>query len=548
MSDLLTGFAAALEPGNLLFIVAGTALGIFAGAMPGLSSTVGLAIVLPITFALDPAPALLMMVALYMAAEYGGSITAIAIGVPGSSPALATVLDGYPMSRQGQAGRALGISLFSSVSGGLLGAAFLILALGPLVRAALAFGPVEYFALGVFGLSIVSNLVGTSPVRGVISALLGLLLFVVGLDVLTGAPRLTFGTTALMDGIGLVPVLIGFFAVAEAFRFLGASGSLPASGFISGRLPRLSELVGLWPSILRGSAIGGVIGAIPGAGATIASLIAWSEERRFSKRPESFGHGAPEGIAAPESANNACVGAALIPLLALGIPGSASTAVLLGGLAVHGIAPGPLLLDEHADLVYALYAGLMLAVASMLAIGLLGIPIWTRVVRLRTSTLMPLVIGISLVGTFALRGNPNDAWMALGTGVLGFVMMRLEVPLVPAILGLVLGPMIETNYRRALTLSGGNHITFLTSPISLVLLSLALVSFAMPALRRRLARSRADGPTPTGEGAARPDAGVTPAGTDAPRSTTARTSRAGRRTPPSTPPAEAPRETTEDTR
>lgn len=492
MTPLLEGLATAFQPANLAVLLAGSVLGVFAGAAPGLSSTVGLALVLPVTFALDPAPALLMMISIYMAAEYGGSITAIAIGVPGSSPALATTFDGYALTRRGEAGRAFGISLFASMSGGLLGTLLLVALLGPLSRAALAFGPAEYFGLGVFGLTVVANLVGHDPLRGLASALFGLLAFVVGLDVLTGAPRLTLGVPALMDGLGLVPMLIGFFAIAEALNAVAvgkkpraASGARLDGARLDSTLPGLRELLRLWPSILRGSAIGGLIGAIPGAGATIASLVAWNEERRLSRTPERFGAGEPAGIAAPEAANNACVGAAMIPLLALGVPGSASAAVLLGGLTVQGVTPGPLLLTEGAALVHALYAGFLVAVAFMLVVGRLGIPLWVRVVRLRPSILMPLVVAVSLTGAFALRGNLADAWSALFFGAVGSVMLRRGYPLAPAVLGLILGPMVETNYRRALTLSSGSHSVFLESPIALILLALAALSFAAPALRAR---------------------------------------------------------------
>lgn len=486
MALLLEGLAIALQPLNLGVLLAGSVLGVFAGAVPGLSSTVGLALVLPVTFALEPAPALLMMISIYMAAEYGGSITAIAIGVPGSSPALATTFDGYAMTRRGEAGRALGISLFASMSGGVLGTLLLVAALGPLSRAAIAFGPAEYFGLGVFGLAIVANLVGKDPLKGIISALIGLVAFVVGLDVLTGAPRLTLGTTTLMDGLGLVPMLIGFFAIAEALHAVaGRRQPIAAAAGMRAALPGLRELLGLWRSILRGSAIGGIIGAVPGAGATIASIVAWNEERRASRTPERFGAGEPAGIAAPEAANNACVGAAMIPLLALGVPGSASAAVLLGGLTVQGVAPGPLLMTERASLIYALYAGFIVAVVFMLAVGRLGIPLWVRVVSLRPQILMPLVVGISLIGAFVLRGNLADAWFALFFGLVGFAMLRRGYPLAPAVLGLILGPMVETNYRRALALSSGSHTVFLESPISLVLLVLAVVSFAAPALRGR---------------------------------------------------------------
>lgn len=489
--DFLIGLQTALSPGNLLAILAGTAIGVFAGAVPGLSSTVGLALVLPVTFALEPVPALLMMTALYMAAEYGGSITAIAIGVPGSSPALATTFDGYPMTRRGEASRAFGVSLFASMSGGALGALLLVAALGPLSRAALAFGPAEFFGLGAFGLAIVANLVGRDPVRGVVSAALGMLAFVVGLDVLTGAPRLTFGAAPLLDGLGLVPMLIGFFAIAEAFRsILGGEGTRSRAADLAGAMPPLRELARLWPSILRGSAIGGVIGAIPGAGATIASIVAWNEERRASKTPERFGTGEPAGIAAPEAANNACVGAAMIPLLALGVPGSASTAVLLGALTVKGVAPGPLLMAEQSALVHAIYAGFLIAVVLMAVAGRLGIPLWVRVANLRPSLLMPMVVALSLIGAFALRGNLGDAWAALFFGGVGFVLLRAGYPLAPAVLGLILGPMIETNYRRALSLSGGSHAVFLESPIALALLLLAGLSFGAPLLRRRLSGRR----------------------------------------------------------
>ena len=297
-------------------------------------------------------------------------------------------------------------------------------------------------------MAIVANLVGKDPLKGIISALIGLVAFLVGLDVLTGAPRLTLGSTALMDGLGLVPMLIGFFAIAEALDTVaGRRSRVETTTGMRAALPRFGELFRLWRPILRGSAIGGVIGAIPGAGATIASIVAWNEERRVSRTPERFGTGEPAGIAAPEAANNACVGAAMIPLLALGIPGSASAAVLLGGLTVQGVAPGPLLMAEQASLVYALYAGFIVAVVFMLAVGRLGIPLWVRVVSLRPQILMPLVVGVSLIGAFVLRGNLADAWFALFFGLIGFLMLRRGFPLAPAVLGLILGPMVETNYR-----------------------------------------------------------------------------------------------------
>lgn len=487
VQSILGGFASALTPETLVLILGGTVLGLAVGAIPGLSSAIGLAIVLPFTFVLAPEPAMLTMVAIYMAAQYGGSITAIVIGVPGTPPAVATTFDGHPMARRGEAGRALGISIVSSAAGGVFGVLILMLAFGPIARFALAFGPAEYFALGIFGLAVVANMVGESVTKGLVSVVIGLLLFVVGLDVMSGYPRLTLGTTQLLDGIHIVPALIGFFAVAEVLRLVGETRPARRERErISGKLVSLAELRSLVPTIFRGSVIGSVVGAIPGAGATIASLIAWNEEQRFAGKNARFGTGVPAGVSAPEAANNSSVGAAMIPLLSLGIPGSASTAILLGGFMLHGINPGPLLLIEHSGLVYAIYAGFIVAALFMLAIGLLGIPLWVRVISLPTAVLAPLILGVSMVGAFALNQRVFDIWLTLFMGVLGYVLLKLRIPLVPAILGLVLGFMVEANYRRALAISGGDHMVFVTNPISLVLLLLAALSFAAPLVRRHI--------------------------------------------------------------
>jgi putative tricarboxylic transport membrane protein len=484
LANLLQGFHLAMQPMNLLLIVAGTALGVFVGAMPGLSSTTGLAIVLPFTFMLDPIPAFLMMISLYMAAEYGGSITAIAIGVPGTPPALPTTFDGYPLTKKGMAGKALGVSIISSTLGGAFGTIILILAARPISTFALQFGPPEYFALGVFGLSIVGNLVQASLVKGFISVIIGLLLTQVGVDVMSGYPRFTFGLTGLLEGIPLVPALIGFFAISEVFKLIEESGVIErVEKSISGKLPTLKELKGLAITILRSSVIGTIIGAVPGAGATIASLIAYNEAKRASRTPEKFGTGLLEGVSAPESANNASVGGAMIPLLTLGIPGSGSTAILLGGLMLHGMAPGPMLMSKNPELVYSIYSGFFVAEFFMLLIGLLGIPLWVKIISLRSSTLTPLILGISLIGAYSLGNDTFDMGLALFFGVLGYLMRRFGFPLAPAVLALVLGFIVETNYRRALTISGGSQMIFITDPISLSLLLLALGSFLIPIFR-----------------------------------------------------------------
>lgn len=491
LANLIEGFHQAVQPMNLVFILAGTALGVFVGAMPGLSSTTGLAIVLPFTFMLDPIPAFLMMISLYMAAEYGGSITAIAIGVPGTPPALPTTFDGYPMTQKGLAGKALGVSILSSTLGGAFGTVILILAARPISTFALQFGPAEYFALGVFGLSIVGNLVQASVIKGFVSVVIGLLLTQVGVDVMSGYPRFTFDLPELLEGIPLIPALIGFFAISEVFKLVEESGVIQrVTKRISGKLPTLKEMKSLAVTILRSSVIGTIVGAVPGAGATIASLIAYNEAKRASKTPEQFGTGVMEGVSAPEAANNASVGGAMIPLLTLGIPGSGSTAILLGGLMLHGMAPGPLLMSKNPQLVYSIYSGFFVAEFFMLLIGLLGIPLWVKIISLRSSTLTPLILGISLIGAYSLGNDPFSMVLALFLGVLGYLMRRFGFPLAPAVLALVLGFIVETNYRRALTISGGDHMIFMANPISLFLILLALASFLIPVIRMQRGKKK----------------------------------------------------------
>jgi len=487
LANLAMGFQTVVSPFNLLMIFAGVAMGIFVGAMPGLSSTPGLAILLPFTFFMDPIPAFLMMIGLYMAAEYGGSITSIAIGVPGTPPAVPTVWDGFPLTQKGLPGKALGTSIIASTVGGMIGTVILIVACAPIAAFALRFGPAEYFALGVFGLSIVASLAGKSLVKALISVVIGLLVCVVGVDVFTGYPRFTFGTIQLLEGIPFIPALVGLFAVSKVLELLEKEQVTirKLTGRIAYHLPSLNELKRLTVSIIRGSGIGALIGAVPGAGATIASLIAYNEEKRASKHPEQFGTGVLEGISAPESANNASVGGAMIPLITLGIPGSGSTAVLIGGLMLQGLRPGPLLMPENPELVYSIFVGFFVAEFFMLAIGLAGTQLWVALTSLRVSILAPFILGLCVIGTYALGNNIFYVVLALAFGVLGYLMEKFEFPLAPIVLAIVLGFIVETNFRRALAVSGGSYAIFFTHPISLILLIIAAASFAIPLIRRR---------------------------------------------------------------
>ncbi|MEX2642910.1 MAG: tripartite tricarboxylate transporter permease [Acetobacterales bacterium] len=484
IEGLLIGLGPVLSWAGIAAIVAGVAIGIIVGALPGLGPSLGIALLIPLTWDMQPAIGMLMLISLYMGAEYGGSISAILISTPGTAAATATVIDGYALNRQGHPGRALGASLSASTVGGLVGALFLIGLAAPLAQIALSFGPPEYFALGVFGLAIVSSLSAESPVKGWIVAVLGLAFVTVGVDPILGMDRFTFGRIELMEGMPFLTALIGLFAVAEVFNMVDQGERTQkvrtsiASIFLS-----LADLRRLAPTMIRGAVIGTVVGIIPGVGAGVGSWIAYDQEKRFAKHPETFGHGAIEGIAAPEAANNATVGGALIPMLALGIPGSATTAVLMGALIMHGLQPGPQIFDRAPDVVYGLFVGLLVSVVVMYVLGSLAMPIWVRMIAVPNAVLAPVVFGLAMIGSYALRNLMFDVWLALGFGVLGYVLKKFSFPLAPMILAMVLGYMIEANFRRSLLMSSGSMDIFATQPISAVFLLLAVLSFFWPLVR-----------------------------------------------------------------
>jgi putative tricarboxylic transport membrane protein len=491
LEQLMMGLQTALHPSNLLAIAAGTALGVLVGAMPGLSASAGLACVLPLTFVMGPIPAMLMMTAIYLAAEYGGSITAITLGIPGSPASFPTTFDGYPLTKKGQTGKALGISIVSSTLGGALGTIVLIFAAGPVSKFALKFGPAEYFALAVFGLSIVSSLAREGVLKGFISAVIGLLVAMVGVDVLSGYPRFSFGLMGLYGGIRLAPCLIGLFAITEVFRMVEESGAPRAIlGKVSASLPTWQDLKGCAVTILRSSLIGTAVGSVPGSGAAVASMISYNEAKRASKHPELFGTGILEGVSAAEAAANASVGGAMIPLLTLGVPASPSDAILLGALILHNVDPGPLLMTKHPELVYSIYAGFFIAECFMFVIGMLGIPLWVKLISLPSRWLMPVVLGIAICGAYGVGNSLFDVGIAVFFGVLGYLMRRFGFSIVASLFGVILGSLLESNYRRALAISGGDYTTFLTHPISLMLLLFALTSFFLPAIRSYLGKRR----------------------------------------------------------
>ena len=476
MGALLEGLNLLVTTPLVIAAVAGVAWGIMGGALPGISPSISMALLLPFTYGLDTIPAIVLLVSTYVGAEYGGSIPSILINTPGTNAAAATLLDGYPMKQQGRGGEALGISLYSGVIGGFIGLLMLVLLTQPLSNLALRFTPMSYFALGVLGLSVIASLAGPSILKGLAAGLLGLMVSTVGSDPVSGVPRFTLGQSALLDGIAPILVMVGLFAVSE----LLLQSSQPAwektvRESTKIRLPNRKMRRRLIRPQLIGSLVGTVEGVIPGAGGTIASFLAYNEARRWSNSKEEFGRGSPEGIAAPETANNTVAATSLVPLLSFGIPGSNSAAILLGGFLVHGLLPGPRLFEENADAVIGLYTGLFVANLSLLAIGSAILPLCLWMVNRSKAVLMAFIYALIFSGIYTINYSLFDVGLVLAAGTVGFVMRILGFPLLPAVLGVVLGFLVESNYRRSLVLSGGDHSIFLEDSIATGLLTVAAI-------------------------------------------------------------------------
>jgi len=485
------GLINCLIPHHLFTLFLGVFLGIWVGAIPGISGAIAIAILLPVTFFFTPDVAFVLMVGIYCGTLFGGSISAILFRVPGASTAAATVFDGYELTKKGQSAKALGTAIISSAIGGLFSAAVLIFTAPLIVDVVLAFGPAEYFSLIVFGLSVVGGLIAKSPLKGSIMVLLGLFLSTIGVDYTSGVRRLTFGTTALTSGLEFIPVMMGVFAAGEVFNFI-ISGIKKEMRVKSGlrakvELPTGKEIRKLVPTWLRGSVIGTMIGALPGAGGTFASFLSYTVESRSSKHPEEFGKGAIEGVAAPEAANNASSGGALIPTLTLGIPGSEITALMLAGLTIHGLQAGPLLFIEQPRFIYTIFMALILANLIMFGMAFPITRVFTKlVISLPKAILYTIILAISLVGAYAIRFDMLDVWTVLIFGVFGYFMRRYRWPEAPLVLGMVLGPMLETNFRNALLYSNRDFTIFFTRPISATFLIIAIFSYMIPFIRSGL--------------------------------------------------------------
>lgn len=496
-SYLWQGFLSVFQPQHLLFCVIGVVAGQVIGALPGIGSVSGVALLLPLTFGMDPESAVIMLTGIYYGCMYGGTVSAVLIDIPGDSAAIMTGLDGHRLALQGRGGQALFMAAVGSFIAGTFAILMLTLFAPPLARFGLRFGPPETAALMLLALTSLGWLTGESAAKGLLSALLGLFLAVIGVDSVSGRPRFTMGVIDLMDGIPFLPVVIGIFGITQVLLWLESRAQwkvMRANLGLRAILPSVQEwAVSKW-AIVRGTIIGFFVGLMPGAGATTASFLSYTIERQSSRRAHLFGKGAIEGVAAPESANNAAAIAAYVPLLSLGIPGSATTAVLMGGLMLWGLRPGPLLFRDAPEFVWGLIASMYVANFLLLAVNTLAIPPMIRILSIPAPVLMAIVSVISIVGAYCIDNSVFDIWLALGAGVLGYFMHKLKMPVPPVVLGLVLGPDLETAMRQSFMLSKGSVAIFFTRPIALGLLIATALFLSAPAiggfLRRRRSPSR----------------------------------------------------------
>jgi putative tricarboxylic transport membrane protein len=445
---------------NFAAIATGVLIGVTIGAIPGLTATMAVALALPFTFALDPVTGILLLVGIYKGGIFGGSITAILIRAPGTPAAACTTLDGYPMARRGEAGKALEMALYASCTADLISNLALIFLAGTIASFALAFGAPEFFWLIAFSLTIVISVSGASLAKGMISGLLGVLVSTIGLDLVYGTERFTFGNFNLMGGVAYVPLLIGLFAIPEVIEFyLAREGTLAAQRADRTRVSR-AEFRRCLPTILRGSLIGVVLGAIPGIGATAASFLSYGEAKRLSGHPETFGRGEIKGVAAAESGNNGVAGATLIPLLALGIPGDVVTAVILGAFMLQGLSPGPLMFQQNLDIIHALFAGMLVASAVLFLVGRVAIRHFARIADIPRHILMPLVLMFCVFGSYAVQNQSFDVLVMVAFGVVGFGMGRVGMATAPFLIGFILGPLFEDNLRRSYLIAEDATIFF----------------------------------------------------------------------------------------
>lgn len=478
-----------------LGLLAGVVGGLLVGAMPGLSATMGVALLVPFTFGMPILPALALLIGVYLGAIYGGTITAILIRTPGTPASAAAILDGFPMTQRGEGGRALAVAAAAALCGGVMGTLLLIMLAPQISGFALRFGAPEYCALAICGLTMIVSVSAENLLKGAITALGGLLLATVGIDPISGYPRFIFGAVSLMEGVSFIPALIGLFAIAEALRVTEpARPSLEGRAEPHGWFVRRADALRCGWTAAKSAVIGTFVGSMPGAGCDIAAFLGYSEAKRVARGGEQFGEGEAKGIAAPEAAKTAATSGAMIPLLSLGVPGDSVTAVMIGAFIIHGLQPGPFMFQNQAGIVYSIFSLVLIAHVVVFVIGTIGARLFLRIVEVDRRFLSPAILLLSIVGAYALRSNMADVWLALGFGVMGYGMQRGAFPVAPLILALILGPMVEENFRRALVMSDGSPAIFWQRPIAAVLFTVAgLVVLGAIVRRIRIARRSRDG-------------------------------------------------------
>lgn len=484
-SQLLLGFSVALQPINLFYCFMGCLIGTLVGVLPGLGPTAAMSLLLPATLHITPVAAIIMLAGIYYGAMYGGSTTSILVNIPGEAASAVTCLDGYQMARQGKAGRALGISAFGSFIAGTIGIVGLTLVAVPLADLALRFGPPEYFALMCLGMVILTFLSSTSMIRALMMACFGILIGTVGTDAVSGTARFSFGIIELMDGVGLVPVVMGLFGISE--MLLNIETKIDREIFktrVKGLFPTVRDWIQSAGAIIRGTVIGFFLGILPGGGAVLSSFVSYAVEKRVSKYPEKFGTGVIEGVAAPESANNSAAQGAFIPLLTLGIPSNVVMAMLLGALIIHGVTPGPLLLTNHPQVFWGVVGSMYIGNVMLLILNLPLIGLWVQLLKVPYAILMPLIIVFCIIGSYTIANSIMDVFFMLIFGVIGYLMKKLKYEAPPLILAYVLGPMMEYSLKQSLLVSKGSFKIFFSRPISATCLIIALILVVLPIIPR----------------------------------------------------------------
>ncbi|MFQ3230371.1 tripartite tricarboxylate transporter permease [Reinekea sp.] len=495
---LLDGFAVALTPTNLMYALIGAFVGTLIGALPGLGPANGVAILIPLAFslALPVETALILLTSVYAGAMYGGRISSILLNIPGDEPAMMTCLDGYPMAQQGKAAEALAISAIASFVGGLLGTIGLIFLAPVLARFALTFGPAEYFALFVLAFATLGGITGKNPTKTIIAAVIGLMISTVGMDISTGIQRYTFGQLKLFEGIDFILAIVGLFAISELLLFIENKAKGPGKKIIVGKLNlTFKQIFKLIPTTIRGGFIGFIAGVLPGAGASLGSFVSYTIEKKVVGKDGKFGEGDERGVAAPEAGNNGASSGALVPMLTLGVPGSGTTAVLLAMLISLNITPGPLMFTQHADVVWGVIAALLIGNFLLLVLNIPLIGVFVKLLSVPTHFLLPIVTMVAFVGIYSISHSPFDLKFMVAFGIAGYLFRKLEIPLVPIILGMLLGPEMEKNLAHAMVISDGNWLVFWQSPLAISIWIIAAAGLILPMIFGRRIRTKMQNPT-----------------------------------------------------